>query len=524
MPCAPPGWPRHCARPSRRTTARSPSGTATRATWSPAGPRGRRDQPCTVRASRPRYGRRRDAAVARGAGAGRRRVGRDRHAVRRGPGSGRNGRRHAVPGVHAVLPRPGASTAGRRPAAEPARPAPGRRRTTTSAWPRCSTRRCATARTDLPERRRGGRAASAGEAFRDDGPRRLRDRRDRPDLDGTSRLSPYLKSARSTRARCSPTSRGRTRQGRRDVHRPSWPGASSTPTCSGTARTSRVARPAAGARGRCAYDEPRRRARGVARGPHRLPDRRRRDAPAAAPTGWMHNRVRMITASFLAKDLHVWWPRRRPALPATTWSTATSPRTTTAGSGWPARGTDAAPYFRVFNPVTQGAKFDPDGDYVRRWVPELAHLPGKAAHEPWERRRRLRARLPAADRRPRRGAARGAGALPGGPGLRVLGVGSARGCWRWGLTWGWGWGWGFTTVCSRTRAPHDGHTVGSAGSSWGAHGRVRFVAVIPAYRGEPAVPTTNPQPQSVGPANATSASSPSRYVVHSSYGAAPRLR
>ena len=47
-------------------------------------------------------------------------------------------------------------------------------------------------------------------------------------------------------------------------------------------------------------------------------------------------------------------------------------------------GTDASPYFRVFNPITQGLKFDPRGDYVRRWVPELAHLPGKAAHEPWK--------------------------------------------------------------------------------------------------------------------------------------------
>ncbi|HMO10795.1 MAG TPA: FAD-binding domain-containing protein, partial [Actinotalea sp.] len=47
-------------------------------------------------------------------------------------------------------------------------------------------------------------------------------------------------------------------------------------------------------------------------------------------------------------------------------------------------GTDAAPYFRVFNPVTQGLRFDPDGDYVRRWVPELRHLPGAAAHEPWK--------------------------------------------------------------------------------------------------------------------------------------------
>ena len=71
-------------------------------------------------------------------------------------------------------------------------------------------------------------------------------------------------------------------------------------------------------------------------------------------------------------------------------------------------GTDASPYFRVFNPVTQGLRFDPDGDYVRRWVPELAHLPGPSAHEGrLGRHRRLRPGLPRTHRRPRRGAARG---------------------------------------------------------------------------------------------------------------------
>ena len=63
-------------------------------------------------------------------------------------------------------------------------------------------------------------------------------------------------------------------------------------------------------------------------------------------------------------------------------STATSRPTSTAGSGSRAAGTDAAPYFRVFNPTTQGAKFDPDGTYVRRWVPELADVPAKHVHEP----------------------------------------------------------------------------------------------------------------------------------------------
>ena len=99
-------------------------------------------------------------------------------------------------------------------------------------------------------------------------------------------------------------------------------------------------------------------------------------------TGWMHNRVRMVTASFLVKDLHVWWPvGARHFLDHLVDGDLAS---NNHGWQWVAgTGTDAAPYFRVFNPVSQGKKFDPDGDYVRRWVPELAHLPGSAAHEPW---------------------------------------------------------------------------------------------------------------------------------------------
>jgi deoxyribodipyrimidine photo-lyase len=99
--------------------------------------------------------------------------------------------------------------------------------------------------------------------------------------------------------------------------------------------------------------------------------------------GWMHNRVRMITASFLTKDLHVWWPvGARHFLDHLVDGDLAS---NNHGWQWVAgTGTDAAPYFRVFNPVTQGLKFDPRGDYVRRWVPELAHLTGKAVHEPWD--------------------------------------------------------------------------------------------------------------------------------------------
>jgi deoxyribodipyrimidine photo-lyase len=99
--------------------------------------------------------------------------------------------------------------------------------------------------------------------------------------------------------------------------------------------------------------------------------------------GWMHNRVRMITASFLTKDLHVWWGvGARHFLDHLVDGDIAS---NNHGWQWVAgTGTDASPYFRVFNPVTQGLKFDPDGEYVRRWLPELRHLPGALAHEPWK--------------------------------------------------------------------------------------------------------------------------------------------
>ncbi|ODT94873.1 MAG: deoxyribodipyrimidine photolyase [Pseudonocardia sp. SCN 72-86] len=98
---------------------------------------------------------------------------------------------------------------------------------------------------------------------------------------------------------------------------------------------------------------------------------------------WMHNRVRMIVASFLVKDLHLpWWRGARHFMRLLVDGDLASNQhgwQWTAGSG-----TDAAPYFRVFNPITQGERFDPDGDYVRRFVPELADVPGKAVHQPWK--------------------------------------------------------------------------------------------------------------------------------------------
>ncbi|SDD45392.1 deoxyribodipyrimidine photo-lyase [Auraticoccus monumenti] len=98
--------------------------------------------------------------------------------------------------------------------------------------------------------------------------------------------------------------------------------------------------------------------------------------------GWVHNRVRMLTASFLVKDLHLHWSHgARHFLHHLRDGDVAS---NNHGWQWVAgTGTDASPYFRVFNPVTQGQKFDPAGDYVRRWVPELRHLPGKKVQEPW---------------------------------------------------------------------------------------------------------------------------------------------
>jgi deoxyribodipyrimidine photo-lyase len=99
-------------------------------------------------------------------------------------------------------------------------------------------------------------------------------------------------------------------------------------------------------------------------------------------TGWMHNRVRMIAASFLVKDLLIDWRRGE----AWFWDTLVDADLASNVQNWQwvaGSGADAAPYFRVFNPVTQGQKFDGHGAYVRRWVPELAQLPDRWIHAPW---------------------------------------------------------------------------------------------------------------------------------------------
>ena len=100
-------------------------------------------------------------------------------------------------------------------------------------------------------------------------------------------------------------------------------------------------------------------------------------------TGWMHNRVRMITASFLVKHLLISWQQGE----AFFWDTLVDSDLAQNSVSWQwiaGCGADAAPFFRVFNPVLQGQKFDPQGNYVRRYVPELARLPDRHLHAPWE--------------------------------------------------------------------------------------------------------------------------------------------
>ncbi|HXH55369.1 MAG TPA: deoxyribodipyrimidine photo-lyase [Gammaproteobacteria bacterium] len=100
-------------------------------------------------------------------------------------------------------------------------------------------------------------------------------------------------------------------------------------------------------------------------------------------SGYMHNRVRMIVASFLTKDLLIDWRVGADWF----WDTLVDADLANNSASWQwvaGSGTDASPYFRIFNPTLQGEKFDPNGDYVRRWIPELKKLPNKYIHKPWE--------------------------------------------------------------------------------------------------------------------------------------------
>ena len=100
-------------------------------------------------------------------------------------------------------------------------------------------------------------------------------------------------------------------------------------------------------------------------------------------TGWMHNRVRMVVASFLTKHLLISWQEGARWF----WDTLVDADLANNSASWQwvaGCGADASPYFRIFNPILQGQKFDPEGSYVRQWIPELAGLPARYIHVPWK--------------------------------------------------------------------------------------------------------------------------------------------
>ncbi len=104
-------------------------------------------------------------------------------------------------------------------------------------------------------------------------------------------------------------------------------------------------------------------------------------------TGIMHNRVRMIVGSFLVKNLLQPWQHGSRWF----WDTLVDADLANNTLNWQwvaGSGADASPYFRIFNPVTQGERFDPEGEYVRRWVPEVAQFPNRSIHGPWRKSRR----------------------------------------------------------------------------------------------------------------------------------------
>lgn len=111
-------------------------------------------------------------------------------------------------------------------------------------------------------------------------------------------------------------------------------------------------------------------------------------------TGYMHNRVRMIAASFLVKDLLIDWREGAKWF----WDTLVDADLANNSMGWQwvaGSGVDASPYYRIFNPILQGKKFDPEGEYVRRWIPELARTPKAHIHEPWKSPENIRKNYPA---------------------------------------------------------------------------------------------------------------------------------
>ena len=285
-----------------------------------------------------------------------------------GPGLVDERLRRPVQGLHAVREGVARRTGGQSPAPTPRELPLRHARNDADATAALDAALSAPDLPDLPDRGRGGGRCAGGGRSGTTHLTATSTTATAPALDATSRMSPYLKLG---------VVHPRTLLA--DLADRSGAGVETFRRRAGVARVlrgravaqpaQRVARPAAGAVGD---------ARTTTR---RTPSRRGSAGRTGYPVvdagmrqllaeGWMHNRVRMITASFLTKDLHVWWPvGARHFLDHLVDGDVAS---NNHGWQWVAgTGTDASPYFRVFNPVTQGEKFDPDGEYVRRWVPEL---------------------------------------------------------------------------------------------------------------------------------------------------------
>jgi deoxyribodipyrimidine photo-lyase len=234
----------------------------------------------------------------------------------------------------------------------------------------------------------GGEAAAARRlaSFLADGVPHYAVRRDRPGVDGTSRLSPYLRFGAISARSCIAAALERAREDRaasagvrKWIDELVW----REFYAAILAEHPRVLR------------EPYRREFEAVRWEH---DRRgfaawcegRTGFPIIdagmrqlAATGWMHNRVRMLVASFLTKDLLVDWRSGEAFFQLQL--VDGDPASNNGGWQWAAStGTDAQPYFRIFNPIAQGERFDPGGAYVRRWLPELADVPDDLVHRPWD--------------------------------------------------------------------------------------------------------------------------------------------
>jgi deoxyribodipyrimidine photo-lyase len=224
------------------------------------------------------------------------------------------------------------------------------------------------------------------DAFADGSLRHYARDRDRPDVDGTSRLSPYLRFGAISIRRCVHAARERAadepaaRAGARKwadelvwrefyhailAEHPHVLARSFRPEYDALAWNDDEAGFRAWCEGRTGYP---------------FVDAAMRQLAA---TGWMHNRARMVVASFLTKDLLVDWRRGERFFYQRL--VDGDPASNNGGWQWAAStGTDAQPYFRIFHPVAQGERFDPEGRYVRRFVPELRGVPDRFVHRPWE--------------------------------------------------------------------------------------------------------------------------------------------